>query len=206
MRLLSTIFFLTFLSTTTNALPNNYVEFGLGATQFELAKNLNTSNSSVTPSPSGKILIGGRLNKSPHFWFETAYQYNGSFNNTSNDTRLTQNIKNDTVYKSHSVTFGLKLTTLPYENFATYARFGAGINKVFMTTDTLTTDTATSSTTRDSSSENKSNTTYYGGGGFSFAVNKRSHLNFEYQLINYTIDDTNLSDHVAFMTYKIFIR
>jgi len=206
MRLTFTLFLLAFVSCNTHSLPNNYFEYGFGATQFDLAEKLDTSNGSIGPSPAGKILVGGRITKSPYVWFETGYKYNGSFETKSSDSQLNETISTNTTYKSQSVIFGLKITTRPYEKFAMYTRFGTGFNKISSTSKSLTTNTDNSSTSSSSSSDSKNSNTLYGGGGFSLAVNQRSHLNVEYQMVNYSIEGETLTDHTAFVTYKIFIR
>lgn len=206
MRIIYSVFISLIISTTAHSLPNNYVEFGFGATQFDLAKRLNTSSSSVKPSPAGKLLVAGRLNNNPYAWFETGYKYNGSFTDSSTDNQPTEIVSTKSKYTSHSLTFGLKLTTLPYNKFAAYARLGAGKNKIFLTENVNTTNRSNNSVVSTKMSENKSTSTYYGGAGFSFAVNHLSRLNFEYQQVNYSIEGVDLIDHSGFITYKMFIR
>ena len=154
-----------------------YLETGIGASQY--SSNLGTSTINDAPaSPSAKILIGSRLNRSPHAWFELMYNYNAKTTYANSAVDLT----------SQMISTGIKLTTEQKAPMSFFVR--GGIGKVFL-----------SANSGDSINKNQ----YYFGGGISYRFENRRALNFEFQQFNVPdVDAGNyqIQSTAVFLTLK----
>ena len=154
-----------------------YLETGFGASQY--SSNLGASTINDAPaSPSAKILIGSRLNRSPHAWFELMYNYNAKTTYANSSVDLT----------SQMISSGVKLTTDQKMPMSFFVRGGMG--KVFLNTNS-------------GSSINKNQ--YYFGGGISYRFENKQALNFEFQQFNVPdVDAGNfqIQSTAVFLTLK----
>ncbi len=144
------------LSMPAFAAKELYLETGIGASQYKSDLSASAINSAPA-SPSAKILIGSRLNRSPHAWFELMYNYNAATKYTGTSVEL----------GSQMFSTGLKLTTHQSAPISGFIRGGVG--KALLTTNT---------------GESINKNQYYYGGGISVRLANKRAINLEYQQFN----------------------
>ena len=168
-------------STPVFAAKELYLETGIGASQYKSDLSASAMNSAPA-SPSAKILIGSRLNSSPHAWFELMYNYNAATKYPGTSVTLS----------SQMISTGFKLTT--EQNAPTSAFIRGGVGKVFL-----------SPNTGESINKNQ----FYFGGGISYRFENNRALNLEYQQFNVPNVDTDtnsdtfqINSSAVFLTLK----
>jgi opacity protein-like surface antigen len=172
------------LSTQVLSSSELYLETGIGASQYK--SDLSASAINTAPaSPSAKILIGSRLNSSPHAWFELMYNYNAN-------TKYKDSVVS---ISSQLISTGVKLTTL--QSASTSAFFRAGGGKIFISPN---------------EGESISANQYYLGGGMSYRFTAKRAVNVEYQYfivpnVDADNNDTNpgtysINSSAVFLTLK----
>ncbi len=155
-----------------------YIETGLGTSQYSSKLNGSVFNHDASNSPSAKVLIGSRLTRSPHAWFELMYNYNAQTTFSDSTVELT----------SQMISTGVKLTSDQTAPMSFFVR--SGIGKVFLSANS-------------GSSINKNQ--YYFGGGISYRFENKRALNFEFQQFNVPdVDAGNyqVQSSAVFLTIK----
>ncbi len=165
------------LSTQAFSANKLYLETGLGASQYSSTLGGSTLNDAPS-SPSAKILLGSRLTRSPHAWFELMYNYNAKTTYSDSDVEMT----------SQMISTGMKFTTDPNTAMSIFVR--GGIGKVYL-----------SANSGDSINKNQ----YYFGGGISYRFENRQALNFEFQQFNVPnvdLGNYQIQSTAVFLTLK----
>lgn len=199
------LFFLFLITNTSHAYnyvasskKSGYFEVGFGATQFDLAQNQLTDYD-IAPSPSMKVLFGGKIGRSQLAWFELSYAYNGAF-----QTQDSSNVDDEvTTYRSQSIALGFKLTTAPHKKASAYFRAGGG-RSMFETRE----ESFTRNTSNLISSEYDTylNNHYYAGVGINFGLNRKARIGIEAQQMQYKIEETSFADNTVMMTFTRYFK
>lgn len=183
--------------------PLNYFEVGFGATNLGLMEKVNTS-AEVSPAASARVLIGGKLT-SKNLWFETMYQYNGQFEDSRTDVQGTITEKDVTTYSNHSVSFGLKATTNPYNPLSVFLKGGVGFNRYSKELSSTSSDSSNNSVSSTRESFTKTSNLFYAGAGLSLKLTHKTKINFDVTSTQYSIFDTEVNDIAAFVSYNKFL-
>ena len=177
---------------------SGYVELGIGATQFEIADKYLTDYD-IPPSPSLKVLFGGRIGRSQNTWFEFTYAYNGAFK--TEDTTTSED--EVTTYRSQSIAMGFKLTTAPYKKASAYLRAGGG--RLMLETREEYFTSGTSNRVFNSYDTSLTNH-FYAGLGANFALGRKGRLGIEAQQMQYKVEEISLADTTVMMTFTRFLK
>ena len=175
-----------------------YLEVGFGATQFDFVDKVLTDYE-IAPSPNLKFLLGGRVGRSQHTWFEFGYAYNGALK-TEDNTAANDIV---TTYRSQSISMGLKFTTAPNKPVSAFVRAGGGRLMKEVREEVF----ASSSSIQLSNIYETSLTNHlYGGAGINFALGRNARLGVEAQQMQYTFENTTFSDMSLMMTFTRYIK
>ena len=181
----------------------NYVEVGGGATIMALMENV-SPEASASAAPSIRLVVGGEL-ESKNLWFETMYQFNGQFEDTTTDVQGTQTTKQIDTYQNHSVAIGIKATTNPLEKLSAYVRTGLGANLVTKDISITTSDTSDNSIVKTNDSEKESGNLLYFAIGAAFSFQHKTSINLDLSTTSFKYDGKDVNDTAVFLTYKSFL-
>ncbi len=157
-------------SISSLAATQNYIEYGVGATQIHsLRKGENKDLTDYSFGSAAKILIAGRIDRSANTWFELAYSYNDGIS------------YRDNTLSSQFLSAGIKFTTNPYNGVSSFLKLGGG-RTIF-----------TYQTTGEAD-ETDYDHHFYLGTGFSFRLNNRQAVNFEIQRFGRDGADTGINN------------
>lgn len=208
MRIVSSVIslFLLFLITShshaynyvASSKKSGYLEVGFGATQFDFV-NTYLTDYEIDPSPSMKILFGGRVGRSQLAWFELSYAYNGAF-----QTQDSSNVDDEvTTYRSQSIALGFKLTTAPHKKASAYIRAGGGRSMFEIREESFTQNTSNLIASEYSTNLNNH---YYGGVGINFSLNRNARIGIEAQQMQYKIEEASFADNTVMMTFTRYFK
>jgi|GEM_PF-2502108 len=157
----------------------NYVEYGFGATKLHSVDS--EENKGIAKHSYGggaKLLVGGKLSRSAHSWFELGAAYTDGIT------------KGDTTMSTKFLSAGLKFTTDPRKKMASFFRLGGG--KAFNVTKT-----------KGEVDEKDNSKQYYIGTGISFRLDIKQAVNFEFQ--RYGRDDRDQGLNTFFVSFNNLI-
>jgi hypothetical protein len=177
---------------------SGYVEVGFGITQFEYTDKY-LSDYKIAPSPSVKLLFGGRIGRSHNTWLEFNYTYNGAY-----QTEDTTTIKDKVAtYRSQSMAMGLKLTTAPHKKASAYLRLGAGRLMLENRQEYFTNNTNNliSNTYRTKLTNHG-----YVSIGADISLSRNARLGIEAQQMQYKLEGISLSDHSVMVTLTRYFK
>jgi hypothetical protein len=177
---------------------SGYLEIGFGATQFEFTDKY-LADYEIAPSPSIKLVYGGRIGRSQFTWFVFNYTNNGAFK-TEDSTTVNDEVN---TFRSQSIAMGLKLTTAPFKKASAYARLGAGRIMLEEREESFTSNTS-------NLISNEYNTTLsnhaYLGLGANFSISRNARLGIEAQQMQYKIQELSLADTTVMLTFTRYLK
>ena len=157
------------VSVSSFAYTQNYVEYGLGATQIHSlnsGENKDLTNFSI--GGAAKILVAGRMSYSGNTWFELAYTHTNGMSHQDNKL------------SNQFLAAGLKFTTKPNQGLSSFLKLGGG---------------RTISTSQVVGEEDETNygNHFYLGAGLSFRMNNKQAINVEIQRFGQKGEDTGIN-------------